>query len=182
MFISYNNLKHNLRLHGESGAGFTIIEVVLALAILSFGILVIYSAFFTMATSTHDLSLRFNAAYLAKEGAEIIRNIRDTNSVNGSPWADGFLGSPCSDLCSVDYKTEYGYQITPYDNNAFLALNQDGFYSYDVSGTPTLFKRAINIEQISGSDQSLRVTVTVYWDYNNKPFSFEEVDYVYNHR
>lgn len=161
-------------------AGFTLIEIIISISILSFGILLIYSAFSLVIISTYNISSRFTAAHLAQEGVEIAKNIRDNNFINNTvPWSAGLLVSPCDSGCQADYKT-YN-QLIAY-NNAFLGLNNDGFYSYDTGSSPTTFKRKIIISPVSGTSDALNVTVLVTWSYRGQSFSFGTNEYLYNWR
>ena len=173
----FNGVNKNNK-HG-SGAGFTIIEIIIAISVLTFGIILVYSAFSTIIVSTYNLSSRFTAAYLAQEGLETVRNLRDTNVINSTTWSAGLSGSPCDAGCMADYKTETPAQLVPY-NDALLGLNDDGFYSYDAGGSPTIFARKITITAVSGTSDILNVDVLVSWSYKGQAFSFDASEYLYN--
>lgn len=167
----------------KANKGFTIIELMVAILVLSFGIMGAYGAFFPFINATYNASHKFTGAYLAQEGMEIVRNMRDTNVITSAEWSDGLL--ECSLGCQLDYKTGTSIEtlsnrLKAYDPNEFLKINEDGLYGYD-SGTATKFKRKITIDNQLGADV-LKVTVAVTWDYNNKPFSFETIGYLYNWR
>jgi|SRR3989344_562530 len=170
---------------GNIKKGFTIIELMIAITVLSFGIIGIYSVFSNVIVATYTISSRLTAAYLAQEGLEIVRNIRDTNIVMGKrnlavAWSDGLLA--CQTGCQGDYKTENSRQnilhnLKPYNTNENLNITTDGFYGYQ-EGTPTIFKRQIII--VPASNNELKVTVLVIWNYNNKPFTFEIKESLYD--
>jgi len=170
----------------KKSKGFTIIELMVAIVVLSFGIMGAYGAFLPFINATYAISQKFTGVYLAQEGLEIVRNIRDTNfkksTKDGSTkWSGGLL--ECELGCQLDYKTGTLAEAPPntlkaYDPSEFLKINGDGFYGYD-SGANTRFKRKITIDPQLGSD-ILKVSVIVTWDYNNKPFSFETIGYLYN--
>ena len=171
----------------ESGAGFTLVEIIIAISILAVGVILVYGAFSHVVMVTHDFSARFTAAYLTQEGLEIIRNLRDNNfiAIANNPlnpllsWSMGLTGSPCDTGCMADYKTVTTAQLASY-SGAFLALNTDGFYSYDAGATATKFKRKITITPVTGNTDVLHINVLVTWDYNGKAFSFEASEYLYN--
>lgn len=148
--------------------GFTLIELIITIAILSFGIIGVYGAFLPMAGLSGTILSRVTAAYLAQEGFEIVRNIRDSN-----PWPAGL--NQCGLGCQTDYKTA---ALKPYNDQLYLNINADGFYGYD-QGTATKFKRKITIIQ-AGSPDVLKVDVQVMWDYNGKPMNVEIISYLYN--
>lgn len=169
---------------GKPLTGFTVVEVIVAISVLAFGIVAVYGAFSTVVVLTHNISLRFTAAYLAQEGLEVIRNIRDNNFIGRAQdpeltWSDGLVGSPCDLGCMLDYKTKNPNQLLAY-NDDFLELNSDGFYSYDEGGTPTIFKRKIIVSPVLGFDDAINIYVLVSWKYNGKLFSFTSNENLYN--
>lgn len=160
--------------------GFTLIELIIAIAVLSFGVVMVYGSFYDISTATYSISSRFTATYLAQEGLEIIRNIRDTNFINSQTWSAGLTGSPCNTGCQLDYKLQNASQLAAYNDNVFLGLNSDGFYSYDTGSTPTIFKRKITITPISSD--ILNVEVLTTWNYKGQVLSFKIEESLYNWR
>lgn len=156
--------------------GFTIIELVITIFILSFAVVGIFAAFSVMATLTYDATDRLTAAYLGQEGIEIVRNIRDTNwlgmdALSGGSWTDGLTSSAVnnnincdtSSPCQADYlSTQMAYM-----GDVYLRINSDGFYNY-TDGTATKFKRDITITPLTDfgekADHIIKVTVKVSWD------------------
>lgn len=166
-----NNKNNNSR-------GFTLIELVISIVVLSVAVIGAYNAFTTMDILTSSSTDRFAAAYLAQEGIEIIRNIRDTNWINSDDWREGLYEAGVVDCttngCQADYKT-FGETSTPLVAYAGqnLYIDSSGFYNYE-SGTGTKFRRKIVIVPMQtpdGADDILRVTVTVYWDEKANIFS-----------
>ena len=172
--MNCQNLKNN--------KGFTMVELIIVIAILSFGIIGIYSFSYPASILTSSFSLRLTAAYLAQDGLEIINNIRDNNVLSGKNWSGGF--NVCDTGCELDYKTgtsvEAAVNILKKYNNNFLNINADGFYSYD-TGSTTKFKRKVTITQPSANTDILKVDVLVTWDYNGQSFSFNTIGYIYNY-
>lgn len=165
----------------RQSAGFTMIELIIALAILSFGIVGVYEAISPLFSATYNTSNKLIAVNLAQEGMEIARNIRDNNFIEsaGNPsilWSRGLSG--CELGCRLDYKTTSANQLQPYLPAEFLKINADGFYGYD-SGDNTIFKRKITASLESGTD-ILRVSSLVEWSFNGKPFSYEATAYLHN--
>jgi prepilin-type N-terminal cleavage/methylation domain-containing protein len=163
--------------------GFTIIELIISIFILSFALVGIFSAFSIVTILTSDAADRLTGTYLVQEGMEVIRNIRDTNWLNmdccnsGNPscpvtcpakWDDGF--SNCeSGSCEVDYTTTgtVSNPINPYVGN-YLNMNTNSFYVYDSTAPETKFKRKIDIECLPNNDcltdYIMKVTVQVSWN------------------
>lgn len=63
----------------KSGAGFTLLEGVIAVGIISVGLIVGLALAYSNLTAAQANSDRIIAANLAREGIEIVRNIRDSN-------------------------------------------------------------------------------------------------------
>lgn len=154
--------------------GFTIIELVIAIFILSIAVIGAFSAFTIMDILTNNSADRFISAYLAQEGIEIVRNIRDNNFLNletevGRTWTTGLDG--CVYGCEADFKT-FGdaesplYQWTGDGNNLCF---ENHFYTLNPScpsENQTKFRRKITITPLQTRDDSwdvIKVSVTVYW-------------------
>jgi len=160
--------------------GFTIIELVISIFILSVAVVGIFSAFSIMVISTSDTTDRLTAAYLAQEGMEIVRNIRDNNwltiiqscvdpntECSFDEWAKNYLDS-CSKNsvgCQADYRATSLSSYAVGSNVGYLYL-ENGFYVYNpISTSPkqTKFKRKIIIDKEGSENQILRVRVQVSW-------------------
>lgn len=159
--------------------GFTIIELIISIFILSVAVVGIFSAFSVVTILTSDSSDRLAGTYLAQEGMEIVRNIRDTNWLSmgsSSPNATWVDGLDCALGCEADYATDTGLDgarvMTPWagTGNSLYINNTSGFYGYDTNNaSKTKFKRKIvitpiSIEEFGGSDDVIEVTVQVSWD------------------
>ena len=166
----------------QSSGGFTIMEMVISISILAFGIVLVYGAFSLVTLLTYGASARFTAVYLAQEGLEIVRNLRDNNFINGEEWSLGLNTPPCSTGCRADYTTKEYTEFLP-DTSQFLGLDSEGFYGYEAGGSPTIFKREITItplEGFVGFEDGLNVNVRVDWIYNNKEFNYQASQHLYN--
>jgi len=162
-----------------SSKGFTLIEVTVAIVILIVGIIGIYTAFSRMVILTSGISNRLIAAYLAQEGIEIVRNIRDTNWVeNATSWNDGL--TTCSSGCEADYKTGTQGEETPLRSYTacYLNIDSNNFYGYS-AGNQTKYKRKITIEEINVD--TLKVTVWISWEEKGRFYDFEAGEYIYNY-
>jgi type II secretory pathway pseudopilin PulG len=168
--------------------GFTMIEIVISIFILSFTVVGIFNAFSIMTILTSDSADRLTATYLAQEGMEIVRNIRDTNWLkmdfycesnpdcatnNDFSWVDYLTaGSPnyslnCTNGCEADYTSPSLLS----QNGRYLCINSNGFYYYNDAcpdTSQTKFMRKIIIAPIAdidgNSDHIIKVTVQVSWN------------------
>ena len=73
--------------------GFTLIELIVAMFLLTVGTLGSFSLIQKTIIFSSISSSQLQASYLAQEGIEIIRNIRDTNYLEASVWDDGITSS-----------------------------------------------------------------------------------------
>jgi prepilin-type N-terminal cleavage/methylation domain-containing protein len=147
--------------------GFTIVESLVAITIL---VLVITGA--TSAIQVGISSYIFSknqiiAFYLAQEGFEQIRNIRDENSLRGQDWLTNLSANssdPCffGNACIVDpVLTSIPTRCNSGPGNCPI-LKQDintGFFGYDPAWSDTIFRREILLTQINNNEVSILVTV-----------------------
>jgi len=156
-------------------------EVIVAIFVIVVGLVGVLSLVSQTIFSSTVSKDKLIAAYLAQEGIEIVRNIRDTNWIEAesytNDWDEGLTG--CSTGCRVDYTTPT--QVDPNlstDWNQYLNIDGSGFYSYS-PGTPTKFKRKITIGAGPIGD-SMNVKVEVFWEEKGKTYSFESQENLYN--
>ncbi|MBI2450409.1 MAG: prepilin-type N-terminal cleavage/methylation domain-containing protein [Candidatus Nealsonbacteria bacterium] len=73
--------------------GFTLIETTIATFILTVGILGVFALVQMITVFTSSISSQLRAVYLAQEGVENIRNIRDSNWLALAVWDQGIASS-----------------------------------------------------------------------------------------
>ena len=158
----------------KSGAGFTLVEVLVALFILITGVVAGLSTINSGLASTQVAKSKLIAANLTQEGIEIVRNIRDNNWLEqrinpGLLWDNGFS--------SGDWEAIYQSQnVEPYQGR-YLKIDINSFYNY-TSGSDTKFKRKITIQKIT--DDQLRVISKVEWQEKGKSYNLTAVGDLYN--
>ncbi|MBU4274232.1 prepilin-type N-terminal cleavage/methylation domain-containing protein [Patescibacteria group bacterium] len=159
----------------KKNKGFTMLEMIIATFILVVGIISVYSSFARITIATSIVSSKLTAAYLAQEGIEIIRNIRDTNWLKGFNQDNG-LSTTCSLGCEADYTTKTVEQIAAYAGMP-LCINTEGFYNH-FSGSQTIFKRKITIT--SPVADVLLVSVLIEWEDRGTPYNFTAEESLYD--
>jgi len=170
-------------------------EAIVAIFVITAGIVGVSSLVAQTISSATFSKDRLIAAYLAQEGIEIVRNIRDTNWLEGTtnPWDEGLTS--CSTGCEVDYYCTTVVDpdatnppshncLASYGTGNFLKLDTNNFYNY-ATGTETKFKRKITISKEeypagSGRYDKMIVTVEVFWEERGKPHSFPVQENLYN--
>lgn len=163
--------------------GFTLIETLVAITIL---ILAVTGAFaaaqngISSATFSKDQIIAF---YLAQEGVEQIRNMRDRNGITqpAGGWLTGIAnsGNPCvfGNACRVDAVNNTVTSCGAPGSCPKLKLNDNGFYSYD-TGADSPFTREITLTQVSVNE--VTVTSKVTWKKGVLDREFRAVDHIMN--
>ena len=151
------SLREALRADKFQSKGFTLLEIIITLFIVTVGMggafVIIQRSFIVMSVAES----RLIAANLTQEGIEIIRNIRDTNWLEGQDWDSG--------LSVGDWEAQYNEgdgELTAW-TGLYLNIDEDGFYSYKDSGTytTTKFKRKITISDKEAD--KMKIAVDVSW-------------------
>ena len=156
--------------------GFTLIEVLVAIFIITVGAGGALALIQKTLSFTSNAALQLEASYLAQEGMEIVRNIRDTNfvkihkGVEGSIWTNGLEG--CEAGCQADYTQD---SLIAYEDTLLQLTN--GIYSYTVS-TDSLFKRKITIT-MQGSD-TMEAVVEIMWEERGRSHVVSAATELYN--
>ena len=150
--------------------GFTLLETIIAIGILVGSSLVVYGATARILANVSEQKTKFVAAYLAQEGIEVVRNMRDTNWINGAPaWNTG--------LEAGTYRGQYNSTSLLAGGEVALKLDSNHFYNYE-AGTATQFKRKITLSQ--PAEDIIKIVAEVNWPGRTSPVTAEE--FLYNWR
>lgn len=170
--MTISNYKKN-KAHSEKlkrSKGFTIVESLVAIIILIFAVTGVASAIQISISSYIFSRDQIIAFYLAQEGFEQIRNIRDENRLKLQPsWLTGIAAipsDPCyfGKACTVDpVNSNNAIEcVGGPDDCQVLKQNVDtGFYGYEPAWSDTIFKRKIVLTRIN--DKEISILVTVDW-------------------
>ena len=163
------------------GSGFTLVETLVAVSIFSVSILGLMSILTNGISNTDYAKRKIIATYLAQEGVEYIRNMRDTytlydptSSQNG--W-DLFVTKLNTATCqnangcyfddnNLDYDSDdrpmaLGLVLTACGASCpNLLYDSTGKYGYTL-GSNSIYIRKINVSSLSADE--LKVTSTVSW-------------------
>ena len=167
-------------IYNMKNKGFTIIESLVAISILVMAIIGTSSAVQSAISSYIFSKDQIVAFYLAQEGFEQIRNLRDENRLKNRDWLYGIArdsGDPCyfGNACTVDSITAVIARCSGV--GSCPPLRQDsgtGFYGYNAAWSPTIFTREITLASINADE--IAVTVTVSWSKSivNRQFKARE--------
>jgi len=171
--------------------GFTLVETLVAIAIFSMSVLGLMSVLGGGISNTTYAKNKVVASFLAQEGIEYIRNIRDTYALYDTPpenkWDDflkkikeckdinGFhrgcyfddsLGSPTFD--NLEKTNSFFDYCTSGNDTPCVLLYDDasGVYSYTGPGIKSNFERSIIFSELFRNPNEIKVTSTVKWSQN----------------
>ena len=149
--------------------GFTIVESLVAITILVLAVTGATSGIQTGISSYIYSKDQIIAFYLAQEGFEQIRNIRDVNGLKSQNWLTG-ISSNSSDPCYFGNVCI----VSPVESVSPIRCNggagscpvlrqnaSSGFFGYNSLWPTTIFKREITLSQVNANEVS--ITVTVDW-------------------
>lgn len=162
---------------------FTLIEVLVAITILIVGII---SGFVLVTRALYNVAVikdRLTASFLAQEGIELTRQIRDSNFLrilNGESagWRNGLGDGTYIIESKVDSEEPIGLVSIGEDENRFFFYD-DTFKIYNYNaGEPTTFNRKIRITTIN--DNEIRVESTIQWKTRTIDFDLIVEDHLYN--
>lgn len=170
--------------------GFTIIESLVAISILVLAVMGTMSAVQSGLSSYIYSKDQITAFYLAQEGFEQIKNIRDENNLEGTHWLSGIAEAddPEDGPCFFGYVCKVSPVETTLatrcgnDPDSCPVLRQDtvnGFYGYNPAPTwtDTIYRREIELKKLEPlNENEVTVIVTVYWSkgLTNRQFRVKE--------
>jgi prepilin-type N-terminal cleavage/methylation domain-containing protein len=167
--------------------GFTLIEMLIAVFIFTVSI----SALTYMAGRgirvANDAQQRITAEYLALEGIEVVRNVRDSaflSSFDESNWTNVFgdisgpgncfyeLGETgTQEPCAFSYNNGIPQlEDCPTDDCRLFIDTTNKVYTYNASGSRSPYTREIYLTQIDGPE--IKVEVIVEW--GNERIEYQE--------
>ncbi len=191
--------KNKSRAYPEhSRRGFTLIETLVAITIFTFSIVAMITVLGGGLKDTNFAKNKMTASFLAQEGIEVMRNIRDTFVLydeNSIGWSDFITHINNCNTASNQYgcfihledliytepnKPITQVEIEPCDNSLCTELEfheSTGSYDYN-NGNPSGFFRGIYVEQISAKE--IAIISSVYWKAGSGTQRVSFVDYLSN--
>ena len=183
-------------------SGFSLVETIVAIAILSLSIAGTFTAVQSGIQASTVAKDQATAFYLVQEGMEFIKNIRDENALYevanptlpAKNWLTGILvdsngiSGPCDfgKTCIIDVPAKtIGIQPGNYSCSGGLGtcprINQDissGLFGYTQGWFPTTFRREIQFQSITVDE--VRVLISVSWTSRGKTRSFQVTQSLFN--
>jgi len=169
--------------------GFTLVETMVAISILMLGILGPLSIASSGLRNSLFAKDQVTAYYLAQEGIEYVRYVRDANYLdNKKPWLDGLIDCIGQFGCAVDTEKWFtNIQVISKctsndcgDDDLLYKINSNQHYTHQSTGnTATPFTRIIKVEN-TYPDKEIKVTSTVTWQNGAGQKSFTLTENVFN--
>lgn len=162
---------------------FTMVEALIALSILTIGIL---SSFILVSKALYNVTIikdRLTASFLAQEGIELVRQIRDTNMLKRLDnetvrWDEGLKeGKYIIDSGVLNGEPIKLILVTSEEAPNLKYDNISRIYNYD-AGEETSFNRVIQIIKIS--EDELRIECLLKWKSKDVDFDLTVEDHLFN--
>lgn len=158
--------------------GFTLIETLVSLFILSLAITGAFAVISYNVGSANSIKNSFIASGLAQEGLEIVRNLRDQDWFQQPASQFGYFGT--GSAASGPYRIQWNsIKLDSTTTNPLLEDPTSGLYNYD-SGTATIFHRTIQIDPVPPGNVEIKVTVTVTWGDRGSTKQLSAEEHLYN--
>ena len=196
-------------LNSKTQAGQSLVEMIVALAIILTGLIGALTLTISNLSASGEAGTRVVATNLAREGIDVVRNIRDTNWLKNSSWDDLLYdGADYTAIAVFNPAADPVWQLnfTPSaigEAAAKFYLSVENLYLQDVAppaGTKTLYSRLLTLDPIClnlatktesitggscvGGEEKIgiRVKSEVAWTESGRSHSIVLEDKLYNWR
>ena len=158
-----NTTTQQKRFLSKTIAGFTLLETLVAISLLLISVVGPLGLISRSLANAFVAKDRVVASFLAEEGIEYVRSIRDSNMLNETGWLNGVEG-PCGGSgCTIDTKSGAISSCPSGGCSPLLFNSSDGFYAY-AAGEESRFTRTITIIPGTGAhSHEALIRVEVDW-------------------
>ncbi|MBU6310616.1 hypothetical protein KGO06_01635 [Patescibacteria group bacterium] len=140
---------------------FTLLETLVAVAVLLMALLGPFAIAQQSLRSAYYARDQVTAFYLAQEGVEFVRAVRDENYLRGTPWLQGIEEACTQTDCTVDFTTfTYAPCVTACEP---LRVSQIGKLFNHATGDQSPFTRTVRITADAENPDERIITVRVSW-------------------
>jgi prepilin-type N-terminal cleavage/methylation domain-containing protein len=155
---------------------FSLIEIMAVLLIVSLGIIGIANLS-TQSIQAQTINRGSIIAYqLAQEGLEIVRQIRDTNWLQGRNWKTGLAsGTYC-----FDYSNPVLRPVASLNECKLYFDSNNWYYAPTIVPSSVVFSKIRRVVVIDAATSSANVKVIVSWDDRNKIIHYEAETQLYD--
>ena len=162
--------------HSFGRRGFTLVETLVAISIFTVSILGMMSILAQSIADANYTKEKIIASYLAQEGIEYLRNMRDTfvlyDSVSTQHGWNQFNAklAPCNsgnecgfDSSVLSTNSNFIFKCSSDSIACKLYLNNGNYNDNSTVGTDSGFVRKIWLTSVSGSADEVKISSAVYW-------------------
>jgi prepilin-type N-terminal cleavage/methylation domain-containing protein len=166
-FLSRKSNSHHS--HLSMRRGFTLVETMVAILILTIAITVVSSVTQSNLRTSYVSRDQMTAYFLAQEAMEYVRNIRDTDVINNVSWPGGLLlnaGASSQTYCVDPRASSMSQRVVALgsgtcDSIGTLYYNASTGFNHQNSGTASRFSRTVTAAK-RGTDE-IFFTVSTKW-------------------
>lgn len=158
--------------------GFTLLETLVAVAVLLMALLGPFSIAQQSLKSAYYARDQVTAFYLAQEGIEFVRAVRDQNYLSGAEWLSG-IDACVNTPCTIDYPN-FVYATCPGGVCQPLRVSTTGGLYNQASGDLSPFTRQLLLTPITGHPDQMLVSVTLSWQSAGVPRVFTLQERLFN--
>lgn len=155
--------------------GQSLVELVIAIGVITVGLFSVWNLFLSNFNGEQESGARILSVNLAREGIEIVKNIRDSNWLaienNNSCSHNGFTSDPCNwdsglsgdgsgviaNILSDDVYIDYSADTISDSKTRIYRDPSPGLYSHDSSGQATTYRRLIEMKNICCADTDVNL-------------------------
>ncbi len=171
MFRKTSNHLTEFRAGDEKGL--LMIEAMIAISVVTVGLVSVLTLLSRSISINRVVADQYTAANLAAEGIEIVKNITDSNVIQGRPWNEG--------ISSGSYEVDYSSSALALNQNRYLLFDSaSGAFGYG-AGASTKYRREIIIGNI-GADETQINSVVNWTTRGGGSFSVNVEDHFFNWR
>jgi prepilin-type N-terminal cleavage/methylation domain-containing protein len=157
------------KIQSKQNKGFTMVEMIIAVFIFTVSLTALMAISARGLKAANQAQKQVVADYLAIEGIEIVRNLRDAAFLGSNTslnWQNVFDQDGClSDGGPCSFNLGSGVALVPCSSCTMYYNNTTSTYSYD-SGGDTVdsgYTREIQLTPSTNNSDEISVTVTVAW-------------------
>lgn len=157
----------------KNKTAFTLIEIIIILFVSSVGIMASLSLAIRSSYFQNVRKDVITVTFLANEGLDLMKNIRDTNIIMGRAY-DDWTGAGSVGISQNLYKVDY-YSLTATStasiDTSVLQQNASGFYLHDSGEDDSIFKRMITTT--AETTASTSVEVHIQWENRGNTYDYK---------
>jgi len=162
--------------------GFSLIEALIAIAILIVGVLSAFLLLIRTTATIPSMQNRLIGVNLAQEGIELVRALRDSDFVSGKSFKNFLNAVDCQsvDSCQIAANNDGKIELFLNNRKPLYYHSDTHFYNYDNSSESEVsnFSRFITIDE--SANDYLIVSVKVVYKVKDVEKTIEATDYLYN--